>query len=184
MKHAHWCMWTMHAITWRWGKPRCRYLQQDAARTQYADDVVMQFRWPTWPTMNSVTIHRRRGARHKYYEFTAFQEITALGKSRLLQFDSYYGCAAVRGLKHSYRRADKLHAWLACPDGAGEVGRRMTTGRPKRLQATLVLLRAQCHGTRSTSNSRTTAAVQQPPRNSGRGHQPPPSHPPLRHGGA
>ena len=32
---------------------------------------------------------------------------------------------------------DQLHAWQACPAGAGEVGRRRTTGRPKRLQATL-----------------------------------------------
>ena len=105
MKHARWCMWTMHAFIWRWGKPRCRYLQRDAARAQYVDDVVMQCRWQIWPTNDSVTVHRRRVARHKYHEFTAFQDISALGKFRPMQCDSYYGRAAVRGLKHRYRRA-------------------------------------------------------------------------------
>ena len=54
------------------------YLQQEAARTQNADDDVMHCSYQTWLTMDSVTIFRRRVACHRYYDFTDFQANTAL----------------------------------------------------------------------------------------------------------
>ena len=79
-------------------------LLQDAARTQCADDDVMHCRCQFWLTINSVTIHRCRVARHRPYEFTAPQQNIALGKSRPLQGVTDHRPAAVHGLKHSYKR--------------------------------------------------------------------------------
>ena len=105
MKHAHWCSWITDAIIWSLGKTRCRFLQQNAARTQYVDDVVMHCRWKTWPTLHSLKFHRRSVDHHSHHKFNALQKNTVLEKSKILQAVRYFECAAVRGLKNSHRRA-------------------------------------------------------------------------------